>query len=71
MKKEISAPMAGTMWKVLVKEGDAFCAGQTVAILESMKMEIPIDSEVDGTVDQILAAEGVVIDEGMPVLSYR
>lgn len=70
MTKQITAPMAGTMWKVLVREGERFAAGQSLAILESMKMEIPIESEVDGTVDKIMAPEGTVVDEGSVVLTW-
>ncbi|OYO26339.1 acetyl-CoA carboxylase biotin carboxyl carrier protein subunit [Janthinobacterium sp. PC23-8] len=70
MTKQITAPMAGTMWKVLVQEGERFAAGQSLAILESMKMEIPIESEVDGTVDKIMAPEGTVVDEGSVVLTW-
>ena len=70
MSKQISVPMAGTMWKVLVKAGDSFAAGDTVAILESMKMEIPIEAEEAGTVEKIEAPEGTVVDEGQAVLLF-
>lgn len=58
----VKASMAGTVWKVLVKEGEEVTAGQDVVILESMKMEIPIIAEEDGTVKRILAAEGDFIN---------
>jgi len=70
-KKQVLCTMAGTMWKVLVAPGDTVAAGDTVAILESMKMEIPIEAEIGGTVDTIDAPEGTVIDEGAPVLTLR
>jgi len=41
--KKIEASMAGTIWKILVEAGDEVTAGQTVIILESMKMEIPLE----------------------------
>lgn len=69
MSKQIVAPMAGTMWKVLVKEGDKVGAGDTVAILESMKMEIPIQAEGPGVVVRIDAPEGKVVDDGAPVVT--
>lgn len=52
----IKSEMAGTVWKVLVKEGDTVEIGQEVVIIESMKMEIPVESEVAGTVKQVLTA---------------
>jgi acetyl-CoA carboxylase biotin carboxyl carrier protein len=61
---EIKSPMGGSVWKVEVKEGDHVEAGQVVAILESMKMEIPVEAEVDGTVRSIVANEGDFIQEG-------
>ncbi|MEK4129569.1 acetyl-CoA carboxylase biotin carboxyl carrier protein subunit [Solibacillus sp. FSL W8-0474] len=59
----VKASMAGTVWKILVKEGEQVTAGQDVVILESMKMEIPIAAEEAGTVKRIMAAEGDFIDE--------
>lgn len=47
--------MAGTVWKVLVKEGDQIEIGQEVVIIESMKMEIPVESEVAGVVKTVIA----------------
>ena len=58
----VKASMAGTVWKILVAEGDQVTAGQDVAILESMKMEIPIVAEEDGTVIKIIANEGDFIN---------
>ena len=58
----VKASMAGTVWKILVKEGEQVTAGQDVVILESMKMEIPIAAEEAGTVKRIIAAEGDFID---------
>jgi len=54
--------MAGTVWKVLVQEGDQVSEGQDVVILESMKMEIPIVTETSGTVKRVLVAEGDFIN---------
>lgn len=71
MSKQILAPMAGTMWKVLVKEGDTVNAGDTVAILESMKMEIPIEAGGSGVVARVDAPEGTVVDDGAPVVTLQ
>jgi biotin carboxyl carrier protein len=51
-----------------VKVGDAVAEGDTVAILESMKMEMPVESPAAGTVAAVLAKEGASIEEGAPLL---
>jgi acetyl-CoA carboxylase biotin carboxyl carrier protein len=61
---EILASMAGNVWKVLVKVGDQIEEDQDVVILESMKMEIPIVSEFDGTVVEVRINEGDFVNEG-------
>lgn len=60
---EIVASMAGNVWKVLVSEGTEVKAGQDVVILESMKMEIPIAAEEDGTVKTVLIQEGDFVND--------
>lgn len=62
--KEIKASMAGNMWKIIVNVGDEVAEGEDVAILESMKMEIPITAEESGTVSAIKVNEGDFINEG-------
>ena len=64
MSAEIQAEMVANVWKVVVKQGDTVQVGDTVVILESMKMEIPVLAEDAGTVAQIKVAEGDVIQEG-------
>lgn len=61
---QITASMAGNMWKILVQVGDAVAEEQEVAILESMKMEIPIESDFEGTVTEIRIKEGDFVNEG-------
>ncbi|WP_344864699.1 biotin/lipoyl-binding carrier protein [Planomonospora alba] len=61
---EVRAEMVANVWKVLVSEGDTVADGDTLVILESMKMEIPVIAEDDGVVAQIKVAEGDVIQEG-------
>lgn len=61
---EVKASMAGNMWKIVVAVGDTVEAGQDVAILESMKMEIPLATEVAGRVKEIKVNEGDFINEG-------
>lgn len=61
---ELRAEMAANVWKVLVADGDTVEAGQTLVILESMKMEINVDAETSGTV-VVAVSEGESIDEGV------
>ncbi|HEX2300035.1 MAG TPA: biotin/lipoyl-binding carrier protein [Pseudonocardiaceae bacterium] len=64
MSEEIRAEMVANVWKVVVTEGDTVSDGDTVVILESMKMEIPVVSEADGTIAKMAVAEGDVVQEG-------
>ena len=61
---EIRAEMVANVWKVLVAEGDSVADGDTLVILESMKMEIPVLAEGDGTVSSLHVSEGDVVQEG-------
>ncbi len=58
MATEVCAQTAGNMWKVLVKPGDTVKAGDTLFIMEVMKMEVAHDAPVDGTVTAVHVAEG-------------
>jgi acetyl-CoA carboxylase biotin carboxyl carrier protein len=60
---EVRAQMGGTVWKLLVQVGDTVQEGQDIAIIESMKMEIPINAEATGTVVEILAEEAQFVQE--------
>ncbi|KHF39173.1 acetyl-CoA carboxylase biotin carboxyl carrier protein subunit [Halalkalibacter okhensis] len=62
--KKVTTAMAGNVWKMLVTVGDTVNVGQEIAILESMKMEIPIESTDKGTVSAVLKEEGMFVDEG-------
>ena len=64
MAEEIRAEMVANVWKVVVKAGDAVNDGDTLVILESMKMEIPVLTEAEGTVKQVAVNEGDVVQEG-------
>ncbi|WP_077617721.1 acetyl-CoA carboxylase biotin carboxyl carrier protein subunit [Bacillus sinesaloumensis] len=61
--KEITASMAGTVLQVLVTVGDEVSEGQVVVMLESMKMEIPIESEQAGTVTTVNINSGDFVNE--------
>ena len=61
---DIEAHITGTVWKIEVQVGDAVAEGDTVAILESMKMEMPVEAEDEGVVKEILCEEGQAVNEG-------
>ena len=61
---EVEAHITGTVWKIECAIGDEIEEGDTVAILESMKMEMPVEAEDAGTVSAILCAEGQAVNEG-------
>ena len=64
MAEEVVAEMVANVWKVVVAQGDEVAEGDTLVILESMKMEIPVISESDGTIVEIAVNEGDVVQEG-------
>jgi acetyl-CoA carboxylase biotin carboxyl carrier protein len=64
MPDEIRAEMVANVWKVVAAAGDEVAEGDTLVILESMKMEIPVLTEGAGTVAAIKVSEGDVIQEG-------
>ena len=64
MSDEIRAEMVANVWKVVAKQGDAVTEGDTLVILESMKMEIPVVAESDGTLAELAVNEGDVVQEG-------
>jgi acetyl-CoA carboxylase biotin carboxyl carrier protein len=64
----IEAHITGTVWKIEVAVGDAIEEGDTVVILESMKMEMPVEAEDEGTVREILVQEGQSVSEGDPLV---
>jgi len=61
---DIEAHITGTVWKVEVEVGDEVSEGDTVVILESMKMEMPVEAEDEGTVKSIAVSEGQAVSEG-------
>jgi len=61
---EVEAHITGTVWKIEVAVGDEIDEGDTVLILESMKMEMPVEAEDGGTVQEILCEEGQAVNEG-------
>ena len=68
---QIEAHITGTVWKVEVAVGDRVDEGDTVVILESMKMEMPVEAEDEGTVKAILVQEGQSVSEGDPLVELE
>jgi acetyl-CoA carboxylase biotin carboxyl carrier protein len=60
----VEAHITGIVWRIEVEVGDSVEEGDTVVILESMKMEMPIEAEDDGVVREIRCAEGQAVSEG-------
>ena len=64
MATQVCAQITGNVWKILVKPGEQVSAGDALIILESMKMEIPIEVEDDATVVELRVVEGQAVHEG-------
>jgi acetyl-CoA carboxylase biotin carboxyl carrier protein len=60
----VEAHITGTVWKVECQVGQEVEEGDTLVILESMKMEMPVEAEDDGTVKEIVVEEGQAVSEG-------
>ena len=61
---DVEAHITGTVWRIEVAVGDTVEEGDTVVILESMKMEMPVEAEDPGVVKEIRCAEGQAVSEG-------
>ena len=61
---DVEAHITGTVWKIEVAVGDKVEEGDPVVILESMKMEMPVEAEDPGVVSEILCSEGQSVSEG-------
>jgi urea carboxylase len=64
----IESPVTGSLWKLLVEEGDLVTAGQPVALVESMKMEVEITVHCAGRVARLPLSEGASIAPGQPLV---
>lgn len=64
MATPIELETGGTVWKLLVREGDRVKAGETLFIMEVMKMEVPYEAPGEGQVEALAIAEGDVVEEG-------
>lgn len=61
---DVTAHITGTVWKIECKVGQAINAGDTLVILESMKMEMPVEAPMAGRVKEIRCAEAQSVSEG-------
>jgi biotin carboxyl carrier protein len=64
---EVKAELVGNLWKIVTEVGQQVEEDDTLMILESMKMEIPVTTPVSGTIREILVKEGEVVQEGQTV----
>jgi len=64
VRQEVIAEMVANVWKILVSEGDSVQEGDTICILESMKMEILVESVAAGVVAAVRVGEGGTVQEG-------
>jgi acetyl-CoA carboxylase biotin carboxyl carrier protein len=69
--KKIDSPVAGVLMQYSVKVGDAVSEGQEVAVMESMKMEIPVLAEVSGTVARLCSAPAASVAEGATLIELE
>jgi len=70
MTTEIRADTSGTLWKIVAQPNAPQAAGAPLAIIESMKMEIPVESPFAGFVSQFLVEEGSSVEEGEVIALY-
>lgn len=64
---EVKAEVTGKVWKILVPEGSRVNADEPVMVVESMKMEIPVTSDAEGTVVELRVREGDAVEDGQLV----
>lgn len=71
MAVEVRAQITGTVWKVLVQVGQRVAEEETVVILESMKMEIPVEAPAGGSVRAVHVSEGDSIEDGALIVTLE
>ena len=64
MATNVKAHITGTVWKIVKRVGDSVASDEPIVILESMKMEMPVESPVAGKVIELRCAEGQAVEEG-------
>lgn len=71
MPIDVCAHITGTVWKITVSVGEAVVEAQTLVILESMKMEMPVEAPAAGTITRVAVTEGQAVEEGDVLLSLE
>lgn len=71
MAVDVAAHITGTVWEIRVGVGDAVEEEQVLVVLESMKMEMPVESPVAGVVTRIIVEKGQAVEEGEVLLSLK
>jgi acetyl-CoA carboxylase biotin carboxyl carrier protein len=69
MTTEVMAHITGTVWQIRVSVGDVVSEGQTLVVLESMKMEMPVEAPAAGRVASIAVTQGQAVEEGEVLLT--
>lgn len=68
---QVATEVSGSVWKILKAEGDAVQVGEEIAIIESMKMEIPVEAPAAGQISAITAQEGDAVQEGQVIMEIN
>ena len=68
---DVAAHITGTVWRIECAVGDTVAEGDTVVVLESMKMEMPVEAEDAGTVRRIHVTEGQAVRVGEPLVTLE
>jgi len=71
MATEVAAHITGTVWEIRVRVGETVAAEQVLVVLESMKMEMPVEAPTSGRVASILATQGQAVEEGEVLLTLE
>ena len=71
MRTKITSEIAGQVWKVIAKQGDSVAVDDVIVILESMKMEIPVQATKAGVVSELLVAEEDMISEDQHIVTIE
>ncbi len=71
MSTIIASTVTGTVWKIEAREGDLLARGQSLLLVESMKMEIPIEAPVRGRLLKLHVVEGEGVAEGQAIASFE
>lgn len=69
--QSIESEVTGSIWKIEAKVGDLLGKGDIIMIIESMKMEIPVEAPIEGRLESLLVAEGDKVQEGQQLATLN